>query len=425
MSIHHKLPEKHFPTASTFSIDIDPFSASSSSSTNSSPKAISPDKEPFSEIQLFDPFTTSLKINNDDPFSVFNCITSPPKPTTKDTHKMSSDNKKADNSIPPLNFSNVDDLDGHTAFDDPPELEEEELQSKHNNLQTFDKVEHALEMASEATKPGNEEEPVRGEPSRRDFDDDDDENEDEDKVIKSEPIKPSRQADFSQSYDTINSLDLRGEDDLNEEAVETKTGGDIRFTLDGVVEDETSTDAVKSDDDDDEDEMDSKPAARPSFTKILDINSANAIGRFQVETVKQAGGIGKRSSLQIEDIKLNYEDNNDDEIVKYEETIDEENDEQEEKEFEAKSVPIDGDASEKNEKEAEQKEREEAVQSTLTSEAQERKPFIQIKRVMFIESTLMKQRGGNYWKLLFYAKNRLLGRKILFISYLLIFAPDS
>lgn len=315
---------------------------------------------------------------------------------------MSSDYTKTDNAIPPLNFSNVDDLDGHTAFDDPPELGEEELASKHNNLQTFDKVEHALEMASQATKPGNEEEPVREEPP--DFDDDDDDDEGEDKVIKSEPSKPSRQADFSQSYDTIKSLDLRGEEDSNEEAVETKTGGDIKFTLDGVVEDETSTDAVKSDDDDDDEvEMDSKPAARPSFTKILDIKSAGAIGKrssLQVERVKLAGGIGKRSSLQIEDIKLNYEDNNEDEIVQYEETIDEENDEPEEKEVEAKSVPVDGDASETNEKEAEPEEGEEAVQSTLRSDTQERKPFIQIKRVMFIKATLTKQRGPNYWNFL-------------------------
>jgi hypothetical protein len=252
-----------------------------------------------------------------------------------------SNTQNSDIVIPPLNFSNVDDFDGSTAFDDPPKLEEE-YQSESNNQRD----DHVIKKASEFNHNIENGDHLKENTASAE--------EEKETNEFSEAV-----ANFSKSYDTIKSLNLEGEnaDSLgsNEENVEKP--GQIKFTLSGVVEDETSTDVNKSDD---EDLAEFKTIARKSFTKILTSPPA------EIST----GGFGKRSSLQIDDIKLNYEDNNDDEIINYHEPIDEETDEVEDKR---------GESTKK-----EDTKEEENVQSTLTSESQDRKPFIKIKRVILI-----------------------------------------
>ncbi len=350
---HQKLPDRNFPTASTFSIDLDPFSSSSSSSIASfkdiqAREALTtPFADPFG-LSIFETNLKDVTFNKQDPFS---------SPDTKpiDSFKMA----KIDD-IPALNFSNVDDLDGTTAFDAPPDLEIEELEIDNENIDDAFRVHEIVESASSKAKEnteGDAQSESTHAKSDEECEDADSQDESRNGLSQEPDFGPSflNSRSKKQSYDTIQSLNLDGDNSRkntgDSEESTPQNEATTKFTLHDAVETETSTDTFSK-------ANEEKPTMRPSFTKVMPSKTDDRKGSLQ-EDRKSSRQFDRKSSLQNIKINFDEEDDNTNEIKTYEETIDEE--EQAEENVKENVEDVD-------------------KKSTLTG-TEERKPFITIKRV--------------------------------------------
>lgn len=358
ISSHQALPERTFPTASTFSIDLDPFSSSSSTSINS--LNFNDRKSPIqSALDPFGigPFENTVKEEtfkqNKDPFAVFDKI-----PIIESVDRMS---KKEE--IPALNFNNVDELDGSTAYDEQPEPEIDEPE---NSPEPVQKTEEVAEPQLETQTSGSyemvepEEEPTSKE-DEEDVQDTIDSHLSRNMTVPS--LRGNKRSQKKQSYDTIQSLDLSGtrkntnesEDNSNDENDDSGTNAAPKFTLEDAVEDESSTDT------------------RQSFMRILPGKKED-----------------RKSSLQFDNFEIRYNDK--EEVEEIVETIDEE--ETNSNNIEAETV-VENSNPEQQVDETKEKSTNEknshndkddrtgatgTSQSTLTTVV-EKKPFIAIKKV--------------------------------------------
>ena len=211
VSSHQQLPNKNFPSANNFSIDLDPFSSSSSSSLSS---------YQFGN-QITDPFEAEneLKKIESNPFAVFETF-------------ADQLNKMSDEEVPVLNFSQVNDFDGSTVYDTD-NLEDSTRQKRI----TLDSVEETIEEEEEASAH------ITPQQSR---------------MLRNKKL----------SYDTIQSLDIQNPQQQKEDSDEedfadsftafkrdTPIQPEAGVQLSDAVKDETSTDPVDT--------------FKPVFTKVL------------------------------------------------------------------------------------------------------------------------------------------------------------
>ncbi len=298
--------------------------------------------------------------------------------------------------IPALNFSNVDDLDGTTAFDAPPDLEIEDL--KIDDVEIEEKVvqvNDAVETNTfndEADEDENVEEGNKIEnPDTKSYAEDeggDGQDGDKDGGLAEPDFDSSFSMNFSKkmSYDTIQSLNLDGNNsrkntgDSDEIVVENKKTA--KFTLSDAVEDETNTDTLTNT------HEEKILPLRPSFTKVLAGKAEDRKASLQVERINSRQ-FDRKSSLQNIKINFDEEDDNADQNKIFEETIEEEV------------------QAEENEKKVVE---EEVDKSTLVN-TEDRKPFIKIKRVNTEKynkvTTVMNMTNRKLLYYLFSAKLRL------------------
>ena len=210
VSSHQQLPNKNFPSVNNFSIDLDPFSSSSSSSLSS---------YQFGN-QVTDPFEAEneLKKLESNPFAVFETF-------------ADQLNKMSDEEAPALNFSQVNDFDGSTVYDKD-NLEDSTRQKRI----TLDSVEEIIE--------------------------------EEEASAQITPQQSHMLHNKKLSYDTIQSLDIQNpqlqKEDSDEEDFadsftafkrDTPIQSEAGVQLSDAVRDETSTDPVDT--------------FKPVFTKVL------------------------------------------------------------------------------------------------------------------------------------------------------------
>lgn len=351
---HQKLPERSFPTASTFSIDIDPFSSSSSASsvasfkvdliqendlpvkdTSSIPDPFGADlfktnptlfdqkvttDDPFKEEtesnsfekDLSDPFTE--KSNKSDPFSIFDTI------NTEKNLETSIMSLKIDD-IPPLDFSKVEELNGSTAYDEPDtessenkdfespkEIKELEIKPENEVIEHNDaeiKPKEVAEIKNEEKEVKEEEvseksdqdsEPETKFDIKVDSDEDDDDEQKDEQTSKISIQKPNSAFLKKHSYDTIMSLDLQGggsRKNSNESEESEDLSKRFNFTLEGAVEDETSDDVEQAQED-----VSNEPNS--DSDKTLDSNTPEA--RSTLSNIEEE----KKSFVQIKTVMFKF-----------------------------------------------------------------------------------------------------------------------
>lgn len=348
---HQKLPERSFPTASTFSIDIDPFSSSSSTSSVASFKVdlinetylpvrdncdpfqtnktqfddpFETQLEPKKDLVISDPFSDNKKPKDNDPFSVFDTISNS---SNKEINTMSL---KIDD-IPPLDFNNVEELNGSTAYDEPQEsgdhfespkeikeLETEPENTVEDNEADKNKPEEVKEEITELEKIVEEEkvsetkyESDQESDSPTKFDikvdsDEDDELKDEGKSMNSTIHKTnSALFDKKHSYDTIMSLDLQGGSRKNtneSEESDEDLSKRFNFTLEGAVEDETNDDVVEQVQDESKQSITKVIEAEVNELKEEENDSKSSEQRSTLSTETE----GKKSFVQIKTVMVKF-----------------------------------------------------------------------------------------------------------------------